>query len=162
VIYARSFSKTLSGSLRVGFLACAQDIAHQLADVKMLTSITTSQFTERLVYLMLVDGHYRKYLSRLHERLGEARRNVVRAFEHMGLQLFVEPADGMFVWARFPQIEDSLTLAEASQRDGIMLAPGAVFRPHLERSPWMRFNVAVCEDRRVQRWLKQQAATKAA
>ena len=115
----------------------------------MLTSITTSQFTERLIYLMLVDGHYRKYLSRLHERLGEARLDVVRAFERIGLELFVEPADGMFVWARFPHIEDLLALAEAAQRGGIMLAPGAVFRPHLERSPWMRFNVAVCEDPRV-------------
>ena len=162
VIYARSFSKTLSGSLRVGFVACAQDIANELADIKMLTSITTSQFTERLIYLMLVDGHYRKYLSRLHERLGEARLNVVRAFERIGLELFVEPADGMFVWARFPHIDDSLALAEASQRDGIMLAPGTVFRPHLERSPWMRFNVAVCEDTRVQRWLQRQAADKAA
>jgi DNA-binding transcriptional MocR family regulator len=57
VIYARSFSKTLSGSLRVGFIACRQQIANELADIKMLTSITTSQFTERLVYLMLVDGH---------------------------------------------------------------------------------------------------------
>jgi DNA-binding transcriptional MocR family regulator len=161
VIYARSFSKTLSGSLRVGFVACAQDIANELADIKMLTSITTSQFTERLIYLMLVDGHYRKYLARLRQRLGESRLNVVRAFERIGLELFVEPADGMFVWARFRHVEDSLALAEASQRDGIMLAPGAVFRPHLERSPWMRFNVAVCEDARVQRWLERRASGKA-
>jgi DNA-binding transcriptional MocR family regulator len=158
VIYARSFSKTLSGSLRVGFLACSQDIANELADIKMLTSITTSQFTERLIYLMLVDGHYRKYLSRLHERLGEARLNVVRAFEGIGLELYVEPADGMFVWARFPNIDDSVALAEASQREGIMLAPGAVFRPHLERSAWMRFNVTVCEDKRVQDWLQRQTS----
>jgi DNA-binding transcriptional MocR family regulator len=162
VIYARSFSKTLSGSLRVGFIACAQGIAEELADIKMLTSITTSQFTERLVYLMLVDGHYRKFLSRLHERLGETRLNVVRAFERIGMEVFVEPADGMFVWARFPHVDDSLALAEASQRDGIMLAPGAVFRPHLERSPWMRFNVTTCEDTRVQQWLQYQAARKTA
>jgi DNA-binding transcriptional MocR family regulator len=162
VIYARSFSKTLSGSLRVGFLACAQELANELADIKMLTSITTSQFTERLIYLMLVDGHYRKYLARLHERLGEARVNVVRAFERIGLELFVEPADGMFVWARLPQVEDSLVLAEAAQRDGIMLGPGAVFRPHLERSPWMRFNVTACEEPRLQRWLARQVAGKAA
>jgi DNA-binding transcriptional MocR family regulator len=162
VIYARSFSKTLSGSLRVGFIACRQDIANELADIKMLTSITTSQFTERLVYLMLVDGHYRKYLSRLHERLGEARVNVMRTLERIGLELFVQPKDGMFVWARFPHIDDSLALAEDSQRDGIMLAPGAIFRPHLERSPWMRFNVSVCEDTRVQRWLQRQAVVKTA
>jgi DNA-binding transcriptional MocR family regulator len=161
VIYARSFSKTLSGSLRVGFVACAQGIAEELADIKMLTSITTSQFTERLIHLMLVDGHYRKYLSRLHERLGQARLNVVRTFERVGLELFVEPADGMFVWARYPNIEDSLGLAEASRREGIMLAPGAIFRPHLERSPWMRFNVAACEDARVQLWLQRQGTSKA-
>jgi len=162
VIYARSFSKTLSGSLRVGFVACSRHIANELADIKMLTSITTSPFTERLIYLMLVDGHYRKYLSRLHERLGEARVNVVRTFERIGLELFTEPLDGMFLWARFPHIDDSLGLAEEAQRDGIMLAPGTVFRPHLERSPWMRFNVAVCEDTRVQRWVQRQAAHAAA
>jgi hypothetical protein len=50
----------------------------------------------------------------------------------------------------------------ASQRDGIMLAPGAIFRPHLERSPWMRFNVTICEDTRMQRWLQRQTASKAA
>src|ERR1700730_8717995 len=162
VIYARSFSKTLSGSLRVGFVACSQDIANELADIKMLTSITSSPFTERRIYLMLVDGHYRKYLSRLHQRLGEARCDVVRTFEQIGLELFAEPADGMFIWARFPHIDDSLALAEEAQRDGIMLAPGTVFRPHLERSPWLRFTVAVCEDTRVQRWLQRQAADKAA
>ena len=162
VIYVRSFSKTLSGSLRVGFVACAREVAGELADIKMLTSITSSQFTERLIYLMLVGGQYRKYLSRLQERLGEARLNVVRAFERIGLELFAEPADGMFVWARFPHIEDSLALAEAAQRDGIMLAPGTVFRPHLERSPWMRFNVAVCEDPRVQGWLQRLASGVAA
>ena len=78
----------------------------------MLTSITTSQFTERLIYLMLVDGHYRKYSSRLHERLGAARLDVVRAFERIGLELFVEPADGSSCGHRFPHIEDLLALAK--------------------------------------------------
>jgi DNA-binding transcriptional MocR family regulator len=149
VIYARSFSKTLSGSLRVGFIACSQSLANQLADIKMLTSITSSQFTERLLYLMLADGHYRKYLARLQGRVGEARINVARAFEDMGFELFVEPSDGLFVWARLPHIQDSVALAKAAERR-IVLAPGVLFRPHLDRSPWMRFNVVVCDDKRVQ------------
>ena len=160
MIFVGSFSKTLSGSLRVGFVACPQDTANQLADIKMLTSITTSQFTERLIYLMLVDGHYRKYLSRLHERLGPARLDVVRAFERIGLELFVEPADGMFVWARFPRIEESLALAKR-RAWGSDARAGQVFRPHLERSPWMRFNVAVCEDPRVQDQLERLASSRA-
>ena len=83
----------------------------------------------------------------------------VRAFERIGLELFVEPADGMFVWARFPHIEDSLALAETAKHGGLMLAPGTVFRPHLERSPWMRFNVAVCEVPRVQDLLERLASS---
>ena len=59
---------------------------------------------------MLVDGHYRKYVARLQERLGEARVNTARAFEPMGFELFVEPSDGMFVWARLPYIEDLVAL----------------------------------------------------
>lgn len=162
VIYARSFSKTLSGSLRVGFIACRQDLANDLVDTKMLTSITSSQFTERLIYLMLVDGHYRKYLARLHDRLHEARVNVVHAFERIGLELFIEPDSGMFVWARFPHIKDAFELAERTAGEGFMLAPGAIFRPHLERSPWMRFNIAVCEQPRVLRWLERIASEKQA
>src|SRR6185437_5478944 len=112
VIYARSFSKTLSGSLRVGFLACSHQLASDFAEVKMLTSITSSQVTERLIYLMLVDGHYRKYLGRLQQRLDDARANVIKAFERTGLELFVEPQAGMFLWARFPHVEDSMVAAE--------------------------------------------------
>jgi DNA-binding transcriptional MocR family regulator len=160
VIYVRSFSKTLSGSLRVGFVACRQDIADDLADIKMLSSVTSSQFTERLLYLMLVDGHYRKFLARLHDRLSEARVNAIRCLDRIGLELYAEPEAGMFLWARFPHIDDALALAESASRDGIMLAPGVVFRPHLERSPWMRFNVAVCTDARVQQWLKRAGAGK--
>ncbi len=159
VIYVRSFSKTLSGSLRVGFLAAHQSIADDLADVKMLSSITSSQFMERLLYLILVDGHYRKFLAQLHGRLGEARLNAIRAFERLGLQLFVEPEAGMFLWARFPQVEDALALTDSASLQGIMLAPGVVFRPHLERSPWMRFNVTACNQARVLRWLEQVAGT---
>ncbi len=157
VIYARSFSKTFSGSLRVGFVAARKPIADDLADVKMLSSITSSQITERLLYSMLIDGHYRKFLTRLHKRLGEARRNAIQVFERIGLPLFVEPDAGMFLWARFPHVRDSLTLAKSASSHGIMIAPGVVFRPHLQRSPWMRFNVTTCGEPRLHRWLEHVA-----
>jgi DNA-binding transcriptional MocR family regulator len=124
----------------------------------MLSSITSSQFAERLLYSMLIDGHYRKFLTRLHKKLDEARLGAVHALQRAGLQLLVEPDVGMFLWARFPQVEDSLALTESASSHGILLAPGVVFRPHLQRSPWMRFNVTTCDDPRVIRWLEHIAA----
>ncbi len=150
VIYLRSFSKTLSGSIRVGFIACDRQTAQDIVDAKMVTCITSCQLTERLLYEFLVEGHYRKYLVRLRERVGAAYANVTSAFERMGLEVFGNSGAGMFLWARFPHIDDSLQLAETAQREGLMLAPGTVFRPHLEPSPWMRFNVAVCDNPKVQ------------
>ncbi len=150
VIYLRSFSKTLSGSIRVGFIACDRQTAQDLVDTKMVTSITSCQFTERLLYEFLAEGHYRKYLARLRERVGAAHASAAAAFDRMGLDVFGNSGTGMFLWARFPHIDDSLALAEIAQREGLMLAPGTVFRPHLEPSPWMRFNVAVCDDPKVQ------------
>ncbi|MEO8163755.1 MAG: PLP-dependent aminotransferase family protein [Betaproteobacteria bacterium] len=146
VIYVSSFSKTLSGSLRIGYLACRRDFAESLTDIKMLSCIATSQFGERLVYQMLVEGHYRKFVEQLRGRLDIARRQTLKIMESLGMTAFVEPAAGMFIWARFPHIEDSAELANAAFQKGIILAPGAVFRPNLEPSAWMRFNVSVFDN----------------
>lgn len=71
---------------------------------------------------------------------------------------FPQSDAGMFVLARFLHVDDAVgLLAERGLREGFMLAPGNVFRPHLEASPWMRFNVAVCADVRVLRWLEGMA-----
>jgi DNA-binding transcriptional MocR family regulator len=154
VIYVRSFSKTLSGSLRVGFIAGDARLIDDLADAKMVTCITSSQFAEKVMHRLLIEGHYRKLVARLLERIAEARCTVARAFEAMGLKVFAETEAGMFLWARFPHIHDSLPLAERALSEGVMLAPGTVFRPNLEPSPWLRFNVAICANAEVRRRVK--------
>jgi DNA-binding transcriptional MocR family regulator len=159
VIYVRSFSKTLSGSLRVGFVACRADIAQHIVNIKVLTCITTSEFSERLVYSMLAEGHYRKFIERLRERVDQARVNTLRMMYALGMEAFIEPVSGNFIWARFGCVEDASQLCDSALKDGIMLAPGAVFRPNLEPSPWMRFNVALCSDPRLQRFLQKISRT---
>ena len=159
VIYVRSFSKTLSGSLRVGFIAAGRGVADDLINLKVLSCITTSQFIERLLYLILTEGHYRKYVEHLRNRVDQARAGMLGLMKTVGMQVFAEPVSGNFVWARFPHIEDAATLSEAAQQDGVMLAPGAVFRPNLEPSPYLRFNVAYQGDPRLQTVLSRIAQT---
>lgn len=155
VIYVSSFSKTLSGSLRVGYLACRRELAESVTDMKMLSCISTSLFGERLVYQMLVEGHYRKFVEQLRGRLDAARSQTLRTMEKLGMTVFVEPTSGMFIWARFPQIEDSAELSNLAFKKGIILAPGAVFRPNLEPSAWMRFNVSVFDSPLLHNFLRE-------
>lgn len=156
VIYVSSFSKTVTASLRVGYLACKRELAEKLSDIKLLTGLTTSEIGERLMYQLLTDGHYRKHLEKLRSRLRMARERTIERLEQIGFELHCEPQGGMFVWARLDGIQDTAALAGRAARQGIMLAPGNIFRPHQEASPWMRFNVAHCDDQSIFEFLARE------
>ncbi|HWA30861.1 MAG TPA: PLP-dependent aminotransferase family protein [Rhizomicrobium sp.] len=153
VIYVRSFSKTLSGAIRVGLIAAGPQMTEELTNVKVLSSITTSQFNEKFIHRMLMEGHYRKYLDRVRRRLIQSRATATQILERAGLEIFIQPEGGNFLWARYPGIEDSVGVAAAARKQNIILAGGAVFRPNLEPSPYMRFNVTMCDDPRLERFL---------
>ncbi|THF61937.1 PLP-dependent aminotransferase family protein [Pseudothauera nasutitermitis] len=155
VIFIGSFSKTLSGSLRVGYLAARADLAAEFVDVKTLTSVSSSEFNEQLTYQMLTDGHYRKYVERLQGRLAQATQACLRMLERVGMEVFLEPKGGVFVWARPPGLDDAADLATRAAAAGIMLAPGKVFRPQTQASPWLRFNVAFAAHPQLERFLAE-------
>jgi hypothetical protein len=73
-IYVGSYSKTLSGALRVGFFAASPELTARLCDVKIITCVSTSEFSERLVYQMLTEGPYRKFIERVQGRLATVTR----------------------------------------------------------------------------------------
>ncbi len=156
VIYVGSFSKTISASLRVGFFACTRDMAENLADLKLLSGLTTSEISERLVYQLLTGGYYRKHLDKLRTRLHETRGKTIRSLERIGFSPYVEPEGGMFIWARKNESSNAVEIASTAAAQGIVLAPGSLFRPHQEPSPWFRFNVESCDDPAIFRFLAQQ------
>jgi len=146
VIYVSSFSKTLSASLRVGYFACNGGLAQSLCDMKLLTGLTTSEVSERIIYQVLSGGQYRKHLDRLRLRLQEVRTRTIAKLEKLGFSTYVEPEGGMFIWVKLNNETDVARLAAQAAKQGVMLAPGNVFHPHQEPSPWFRFNVAHCEN----------------
>ncbi|WP_283744888.1 PLP-dependent aminotransferase family protein [Sideroxydans sp. CL21] len=146
VIYVSSFSKTVSASLRVGYFACSPELAASLCDVKLLTGLTTSEISERLMYQLLTEGHYRKHLDKLRAKLLLARQTTISRLEGLRFTLHCEPDGGMFIWAKMDDQCNSAEIASLAAKKGIMLAPGHMFKPHQEPSPWFRFNVAHCND----------------
>ncbi len=145
VIYINSFAKTVTAKLRLGYMAGRSSLMQDLVDLKLLTGVTSSEFNERLVHHILCDGNYRKHLHRLRQRLQEARQRTMVALESCGLTLYTEAEHGPFLWARFPHLDDVAEVASLAAQEDIMLAPGMIFRPHRQPSPWLRFNVAFCD-----------------
>jgi DNA-binding transcriptional MocR family regulator len=153
VIYIGGFSKTLAASLRVGFVAAHPDIAAALAELKMLTGLTTPELTERVVARILAEGHYRRHLERLRAKLDAARDRTARAIEKMGVKLFAPPDAGIFLWGDFGR--DTNAIAAAGAEQGILCAPGSLFSPTQLPSTWMRISAATCLNPAAMRFLAQ-------
>jgi DNA-binding transcriptional MocR family regulator len=154
VIYLGGFSKTLSANLRVGFIATTPELARHLADRKMLSTLTTSEIGERVVYKILSEGHYRKHVERLRIRLDSTRHKTVPLLERVGLNTGVPTPAGMFVWVDTGR--DTNVLAEKAMAQGFLLAPGSLFSPNQLPSTFMRINVTSMEDPGIWAFLEQE------
>lgn len=144
VIYMGSYSKTLAPNLRVGFIACAPEVATAISNQKMLVGMTSPELNERVLYKILTEGHYRRHAERLRGRLDAVREKSVRMLEKVGVKLFMAPTAGMFLWGDTGV--DAGALAAAGHEAGFLLSPGSLFSPQQSPSTWMRFNIANCGD----------------
>jgi DNA-binding transcriptional MocR family regulator len=148
-IYIGSFSKSFSAALRVGFIACGPDLASDLADLKALIHVSSSEYCERTVDVMLSEGHYQRHLNRLRSRMAQATTQAQALFESFGAELFVRNAQSLYLWASLPGVSDSLALAQALIPQKVVLAPGRIFNvDSAAASPWSRFNVGAVIDPR--------------
>jgi len=155
VIHISSFSKTVSPNLRVGYLVAHPDMVEDLAQLKMIAGLTSSEFAERLTHGALIDGRWRKHLKALRERLARAHEQVGEQLRALGFELFNEPKAGMFLWARHAALLDASEVSHRAAASDIMLGPGHLFSAELKSSAWMRFNVAFSGDERLMQFLKQ-------
>ncbi|MES2937825.1 MAG: PLP-dependent aminotransferase family protein [Pseudomonadota bacterium] len=155
VVYISSFSKTISPNIRVGYMAAQADLLEDMAQLKMLSGLTSSEFTERLAYGALVDGRWRKHLKHVRERLAEAHQHTSEQLLALGFELFCEPKAGMLLWARHPAMPNAAELSYKAAEHDIMMGPGHLFTTDLAPSPWIRFNVAFCMDGAVFAFLRE-------
>ena len=159
VIYIGSYSKTVSPNIRVGYLVARPDLVDDLAQLKMLSGLTSSDLTERLAFGALSEGRWRKHLKALRERLGQAHQQVGQGLMQLGFELFNEPKAGLYLWARHPDLTDSAVLSQHAATEGLMLGPGHLFLVEPRTTGWLRFNVAFSTDERVMSYLARQIDT---
>ena len=144
VMLIGGFAKTLSGSLRVGYIAANPERIQRLTDAKLLSGLTTPELGERVVHRILAEGQYRKHVQRLRERIDHARQRCLRMVESWGWHVEQEPVAGMFVWVNTGQ--DTEVLARKMAGQGVLLAPGVLFSPQQVASTMLRLPVSVVDD----------------
>jgi DNA-binding transcriptional MocR family regulator len=149
VIYLGSFSKTLSASLRCGFIAARPDLIEPLLDLKLAVQFGGGPAAADVIHRVLTNGIYRRHLSALRARLGTAMGATIYKLKRTGLTPWIEPRGGIFVWASLPGGLRAADVARFALNEGVILAPGDAFSLSTSPSPFLRFNVAQSADARI-------------
>jgi len=151
-LYVSGFSKILTPAWRVGYVAASADKVHQLTELKLLSTLTTSPMMDRAVAICLEQGQLRRHAERVITRLDAARQRVVRLAEEAGCE-FVAPPQGLFGWLEVGM--DTERLAQRMLDAGWLIAPGLLFSPTRRAGTLMRINFATSQDARFWRLLQQ-------
>lgn len=149
VIRVGSFSKTLSASVRAGYIAGRPDWIRGLGDLRMVTGMATSALNAELLSAMLADGSYRRHLERVRDRLARQRQSVKLKLARLGVAPWTEPTGGMFLWCRLPEGCDAAEVARRALAENVVLAPGNAFSASGAATSFMRFNVTQMDGERV-------------
>lgn len=144
-LYVSGFSKILTPSWRVGYVAAPPSLVERLIDVKLLSTLTTPAVLEQAVAHCLEQGSLRRHAERVTTRLDAARHRSVQLAQAHGCR-FVTPPQGLFGWVDTGV--DTEPLAHTLLDQGWLLAPGHLFHATRRPSTLMRINFATSQDAR--------------
>lgn len=155
VVHIGSFSKTLSASVRCGFIAAPRDWIEPLTDLKIATTFGGGRLAAELVLTLLKDGSYRKHMDLLRAKLARAMGETSARLKALGITPWIDQPAGLFLWCSLPDGVDAADVARRALVDNIVLAPGNAFSLSGTASRFLRFNVAQCAHERIFRVLEQ-------
>lgn len=143
VLLCSSFSKDLSPSYRVGWVAPGryQDRVERL---KMSTNISTALLPQLAIAEFLESGGYTYHLRKIRRAYGtkmaRMSQSVMASFPE-GTRIS-SPAGGFVLWVQLPENVDSLVLYRKALAEGITFVPGYIFSPGDKYRNYIRLNTA--------------------
>ena len=138
VIYLGTVSKTLSPTLRLGYLVVPPDLGPIFAEAKRLTDRHTPLLEQEALAGFLSSGAYERHIRSIRRRNAERRAALLQALaEECGARLTVTGADtGLHVvaWLNGVPAERETAVVEAAREAGIGLYPiGPLYASGTER-----------------------------
>ncbi|MBO9519729.1 MAG: PLP-dependent aminotransferase family protein [Porphyrobacter sp.] len=150
VIRIGSFSKTLSASIRCGYVIARPDWIEGLIDLQIATSFAgPGQVVTELIAGVLAGGSYRKHMDEVRQRLARARQKAIDRLEPLGLSPWIVPRGGFYLWCQLPEDHDCMALTRRCMDEKVILTPGNVFSVSQSATSFLRFNVTHLDDPRV-------------
>ena len=128
VIYIGSVSKSLSPSLRLGFIVAPRGLVAELRNLRHAMLRHPSAFLQHAYALFLLEGHHEAHARRVNQAMQERLALVSKALlQYLPDCEFTLPSGGASVWIRAPAWVDSGELELIARRHGVLIEAGEVF-----------------------------------
>ncbi len=143
VMLCSSFSKDISPSLRVGWVAAGR-YKNAVEWLKFTLSASAPTLAQLAIAEFMESGGYDHQLRRLRREYASnvslLSQAVTRAFPP-GTRV-TRPSGGFVLWVQLPEAIDSLDLYSRALKGGITLTPGQLFSPTNQFHNFIRLNAA--------------------
>ncbi len=143
VVYCESLNKTLAPGLRQGWMSAGR-WHDRVQMLKFAQSRNTHTLGQLLVARWATSPAFERHLQRLRPRLRIQRERTAQAIaRHFppGTRLRLPPG-GLSLWVQLPARVASSTLFQQALREGIRIAPGAMFSNTDRYEPFIRVSCA--------------------
>jgi DNA-binding transcriptional MocR family regulator len=128
ILYASSFSKTVSPGVRVGYLVGPADEIATLGKRANETYISPNMLAEAIVFELCRSGGLAENIDTVRRSLRERRDALVEALrESIPEADFVVPGGGYFLWLTLGGDVDCGELLPIAKEEGVAFIPGADF-----------------------------------
>jgi 2-aminoadipate transaminase len=132
VIQVNTFSKTIAGGMRLGWLVAAESIVDQLALAKQRVDVASPSLEQLLIADFLATGGYDEHLATLrvaHRQRHDALIDAIHRNLSPGTLSFAPVDGGLYLWCSVGHDVDARELLDAATQAGVVFVPGDVFYP---------------------------------
>lgn len=131
VIYAGTFSKTLSPGLRVGYAVAPKDLIQKMVVCKQGQDVHSNILSQMIVYQFLkkygLDNHIKK-INNLYKKKLEFTATLLDKYMSPNIK-YSKPDGGLFIWCTLPESINMLDYCKQAVLKKVCIVPGNAFLP---------------------------------
>jgi 2-aminoadipate transaminase len=143
VIYVDSFSKSVGGGLRLGWVAASGPVTDRIVREKRNDDMHSASLTQLIGARFLADGHYERHIEQAVDFYRERCDVLVAAVERElePIASVSRPLGGGHLWVTLDEpLDERVLYREAVSDYGVSFLPGGAMMPERPRRTHMRIS----------------------
>ena len=151
VLHIGSFSKTISPSLRLGFMVVPQELSRRFGEIAACLAPAPAAAVQRAVAELLRHGHYLRHLRRMKRLYAARREELLRCLrEETPSPIKVQATAGLAVVISLPEFGSDVDIASRALQFGLAPAPLSPWYMEANRKQGLLLGVTNLNEGRLQ------------